>query len=63
MRSSGVAVDRLAAVTAGAGIVNAGMVVALGNGLPVETGPAQLVSSARITTKYKAERVRLSSAK
>jgi hypothetical protein len=38
------------------------MVVSLGKGLFVEAGPAQLLSSAKITTKYKSDRVCLSSA-
>ena len=56
-------VGRLAAVTAGAGIVDVGMVVSLGKGLFVETGLAQLLSSDRIITKYKRDRDCLSSAK
>jgi hypothetical protein len=63
MRSSGVFVGRLAAVTVGAEIVGIGMVVSLGKGLFVGVGPEQLLSSARITTKNKAERLCLSSAK
>jgi hypothetical protein len=39
------------------------MVVSLGKGLFVGVGPEQLLSSARITTKNKAERLCLSSAK
>jgi len=38
------------------------MVVSLGKELFVEIGPAQLLSSAKITTKYKNDRVCLSSA-
>jgi hypothetical protein len=39
------------------------MVVSLGKGLFVGVGPEQLLSSARIATKNKAERLCLSSAK
>ena len=56
-------VGRLAAVTVGAEIVDMGMVVSLGKGLFVEAGPAQLLSSVKITTKYKSDRICLSSAK
>ena len=56
-------VGRLAAVTVGAEIVDLEMVVSLGKGLSVEAGPAQLLSSARITTKNKSDRVRFSAAK
>jgi hypothetical protein len=54
-------VGKLAAVTVGAEIVDLGMVVLLGKGLSVEAGPAQLLSSAKITTKYRSDRVCLSS--
>jgi len=50
-------VGKLAAVTVGAEIVDLGMVVSLGKGLFVEAGPAQLLSSTKITTKYKSDRV------
>ena len=56
-------IARLAAVTVGAGIVDMGMIVSIGTGLLVETGPAQPLSSAKITTKYKSGRVSFSSAK
>ena len=56
-------VGRLMAATVGAGIVDVGMIVSLGKGPFVEAGPTQLLSSARITTKYKSDRVGLSSAK
>ena len=55
-------VGKLTAVTVGAEIADLGMVVSLGKGLFVEAGPAQLPSSAKITTKYKSDRVDLSSA-
>jgi hypothetical protein len=55
-------VGKLAAVTVGAEIVDLGMIVLLGTGLSVEAGPAQLLSSAKITTKYRSDRVCLSSA-
>ena len=55
-------VGKLTAVTLGAEIVDLGMVVSLGQGLFVSTGPAQLLSSAKIATKYKSDRVCLSSA-
>jgi hypothetical protein len=55
-------VGKLAAVAVGAEIVDLGMVVSLGKGLFVEAGPTQLLSSAKITTKYKSDRVCLSSA-
>ena len=47
----------------GAEIVDVGMIVALDTGLFVEAGPAQLLSSAKITTKYKSDPVCLSSAR
>jgi hypothetical protein len=57
-------VGKLAAVAVGAEIVDlVGMVVSLGKGLFVEAGPAQLLSSAKITTKYKNDRVCFSCAK
>jgi hypothetical protein len=56
-------VGKLAAVAVGAEIVDLGMVVSPGKGLFVEARPAQLLSSAKITTKYKIDRVCLSSAK
>jgi len=40
-----------------------GMVVSLGKGLFVEVGPVQLLSSARITTKNKSDRICFSAAK
>jgi hypothetical protein len=55
-------VGKLAAVTVGAEIVDLGMIVSLGKTLFVEAGPAQLLSSAKITTKYKNDRICLSSA-
>ena len=54
-------VGKLAAVTVGAEIVDLGTVVSLGTGLFVEAGPAQLLSSAKITTKYRSDCVCLSS--
>ena len=62
-RPSGVFVGRLAALTVGAETVDMGMVVSPGKGLFTEVGPAQLLSNARITTKYKSDRVCLSAAK
>jgi hypothetical protein len=53
-----VLVSTLVAVTVGMGIV-----VSLGKGLFVETGPAQLLTSARRITKNKSDRVCFSSAK
>ncbi len=61
-RSSGVFIGWLAAVTVGAEVVDLGMVVSFGKGLFVEAGPVQLLSSAKITTKYKSDRVCLPSA-
>jgi hypothetical protein len=54
---------RLAAVTAGAGMADVGMVVALGKGLLVAAGPVHPPRRTKTTTKYKSDRVRLSSAK
>ena len=54
---------RLAGVTVGDGIVDAGMMVLLGKGLFLDAGPAQLLSSAKKTTKYKSDRVCFSFAK
>jgi hypothetical protein len=54
-------VGKLAAVAVGAEIVDlVGMVVSLGKGLFVEAGPVQLLSSAKITTKYTSDHVCLS---
>jgi hypothetical protein len=55
-----VVVGKLAAEAVGAEIVALGMVVSLGKGLFVETGPLQLLSSAKITMKYTSDRVCLS---
>jgi hypothetical protein len=55
-----VVVGKLVAVTVGAEIVDMGMVVSLGKGLFVEAGPVQLLSSAKITTKYTSDHVCLS---
>jgi hypothetical protein len=57
-----VSVGGLVAVTVGAEVVDLGMAVTLSKGLFVAAGPAQLLSSAKITTKYKSDRVCLSSA-
>ena len=63
MRTPGVFAGRLAAVTVGAGIVVMGMVVLPGEGILDEAGPAQLLSSARVTIKNKSDRVCFLSAK
>jgi len=55
-------VGKLAAVTVGAENVDSGMVVTLGTGASVEAGPAQLLSSAKTTTKYRSDQLRISSA-
>ena len=54
---------RLAAVTVGAEIVEMETLVSPGEGLFVEAGLAQPLSSARIITKYKSDSDGLSSAK
>jgi hypothetical protein len=53
-------VGKLVAVIIGAKVVGLGMAVSLGRGLFVAAGPPQLLSSAKITTKYKSDHVRLS---
>jgi tetrahydrodipicolinate N-succinyltransferase len=45
------------------GIVEVGIVVSLGRGLFSEAGPVQLLSSAKMTTMYKSDRVGLPFAK